>query len=168
MKRPSTSQSAGFDSPLLRPERAGSSRWMTTFAVVAIALMCVTAVAWSSLVEIDQFTRASGQLIASSRIQVVQSVDGGVIERLHVREGDRVEAGQTLATLDAGRTQAALRESEARSAALRARVVGAGVRGRAALPRRAQGVRGGGCPEVLLAQGARKALGRDAKEEGSP
>jgi adhesin transport system membrane fusion protein len=50
----------------------------------------------------------------------VQSVDGGVIERLHVREGDRVEAGQTLATLDPGRTQAALRESEARAAALRA------------------------------------------------
>lgn len=120
MKRPSTSQSAGFDAPLLRPERGGSSRWMTTFAVVAIALMCVTAVAWSSLVDIDQFTRASGQLIASSRVQVVQSVDGGVIERLHVREGDLVEAGQTLATLDAGRTQAALRESEARAAALRA------------------------------------------------
>jgi adhesin transport system membrane fusion protein len=93
---------------------------MSTFAVVAVALMCVTAVAWSSLVEIDQVTRASGQLIASSRVQIVQSVDGGVIERLHVREGDTVEAGQTLATLDSGRTQAALRESEARSAALRA------------------------------------------------
>jgi adhesin transport system membrane fusion protein len=111
---------AGFNAPILRPERKGSARWMSTFAVVAISLMCVTALAWSSLVEIDQVTRASGQLITSSRVQVVQSVDGGVIERLHVREGDRVEAGQTLATLDPGRTQAALRESEARAAALRA------------------------------------------------
>ena len=120
MKRHARPDPAGFDAPLLRPERGGSARWMSTFAVVAISLMCVTALAWSSLVEIDQVTRASGQLIASSRVQVVQSVDGGVIERLHVREGDRVEAGQTLATLDAGRTQAALRESEARAAALRA------------------------------------------------
>ncbi|MBU6191033.1 MAG: HlyD family efflux transporter periplasmic adaptor subunit [Betaproteobacteria bacterium] len=120
MSRPLNDRPAGFDAPLLRPERAGAARWMSTFAVVAVALMCVTAVAWSSLVEIDQVTRASGQLIASSRVQIVQSVDGGVIERLHVREGDTVEAGQTLATLDSGRTQAALRESEARSAALRA------------------------------------------------
>ena len=81
---------AGFNAPILRPERKGLARWMSTFAVVAISLMCVTALAWSSLVEIDQVTRASGQLITSSRVQVVQSVDGGVIERLHVREGDRV------------------------------------------------------------------------------
>ena len=120
MDQPPRSRPAGFDAPLLRPERGGASRWMSSFAVLTIALMCVSAVAWSSLVEIDQVTRASGQLIASSRLQVVQSVDGGVIERLHVREGDLVESGQTLATLDAGRTQAALRESEARSAALRA------------------------------------------------
>ena len=105
---------------MLRPERSGAARWMSTFAVMAIALMCIIGLAWSSLVEIDQVTRASGQLIASSRVQVVQSVDGGVIERLMVREGDRVDAGQILATLDAGRTQAAVRESEARSAALRA------------------------------------------------
>ena len=57
MSRPLHDRPAGFDAPLLRPERAGAARWMSTFAVVAVALMCVTAVAWSSLVEIDQVTR---------------------------------------------------------------------------------------------------------------
>src|SRR5690606_33531130 len=89
-------------------------------------------IAWSMSFDIDEVARASGEVIASSRVQVIQSVDGGVISHLLVREGDRVEAGQELARLDPTRITAAVDEIEARlfslnakASRLRAEVTGA-------------------------------------------
>ena len=41
---------------------------------------------WSTLAELDQITRATGSVIASSRSQVIQTVDGGVLKELLVKE----------------------------------------------------------------------------------
>ena len=84
------------------------------------ALACVLAVAWAGWARIEQVTRASGQVIASGRNQVVQTPDGGVIEELLVHEGSPVKRGQLLFKLEATKAQAAWRESAARTAALRA------------------------------------------------
>jgi adhesin transport system membrane fusion protein len=75
---------------------------------------------WASHQRIDQVVRASGSVIASSRVQIIQAVDGGVLASLHVREGDHVERGQLLATLDQTRVLAAARELELKLANLRA------------------------------------------------
>src|SRR5206468_3890192 len=69
---------------------------------------------------IDESTRASGTVIASSRVQVIQSVDGGVLEQLRVREGDRVRKGEVLAVFDETRTRASLQETEAKRTSQRA------------------------------------------------
>lgn len=73
---------------------------------------------WAYWAQIDQVTRTSGQVIASGRTQVVQSPDGGVMNRLLVKEGDRVEKGQLLAVLERGRVQAAVNDVSAKVAAL--------------------------------------------------
>ena len=78
--------------------------------------------AWAYHAEIDQITRGSGQIIPSSRSQVIQAADGGVLEALLVREGDQVERGQLLARLDSTKAEAGYRESQARVAALSASV----------------------------------------------
>jgi len=87
-----------------------------------ITLVLAGGLTWASLAEIDQVTRAEARVIASSRTQVIQSPDGGVIAELLVREGDVVKPGQVLARLDATKTQAAFQEFNAKSAALRAQV----------------------------------------------
>lgn len=89
--------------------------------IMAIALAFVMFVAWASWFRIDEVTRATGEVIASSRVQIIQSVDGGVIETIQVREGDRVVAGQVLAVLDETRVRASVGEMEARLAALLAK-----------------------------------------------
>ena len=76
-------------------------------------------VAWAAIAEIDQVTRAPGQIIASDRTQLIQSPDGGVLTQLHVKEGQQVRAGQLLATLQKERAQAAVADSSAKVAALR-------------------------------------------------
>ncbi len=77
-------------------------------------------IAWAAVHRIDSVARASGTVIASSRVQVIQSVDGGVLEQLLVREGDKVVAGQKLAVLSQERAAASVNEIGARLAGLQA------------------------------------------------
>jgi len=78
--------------------------------------------AWANWAELDTITRATGQVIASSRNQVVQSPDGGVLEAMLVREGDTVKHGQVLFRFDQTRAGAGAQESQAKAASLRAAV----------------------------------------------
>lgn len=75
---------------------------------------------WASWAEIDQITRASGQVISSSRNQLIQASDGGVLEEIYVKEGAQVKKGQLLAKFDQTRTESAYLESKAKAAALKA------------------------------------------------
>ncbi|NKC02059.1 MAG: HlyD family efflux transporter periplasmic adaptor subunit [Pseudomonadales bacterium] len=77
-------------------------------------------VGWAAYFEIDQSVRTSGQIIPSDRTQIIQAVDGGVLDSLLVREGQQVEAGQVLATLERQRANASFEESRTRVAALQA------------------------------------------------
>lgn len=88
----------------------------------AAAIVVMGSLVWAAYAPLDQITRGSGQVIASSHTQVIQAADGGVIQRLNVREGDKVKRGQLLATLDKVRVEAIVKESAARAAALRANI----------------------------------------------
>lgn len=79
--------------------------------------------AWATMSRIDEVARASGEVIASSRVQVIQAVDGGVLAELLVKEGDRVQPGQMLARLDQTRFGASVGEIEARLFAAQARAI---------------------------------------------
>lgn len=83
----------------------------------------VAFILWALVFKIDEVARATGEVIASSRVQVIQSVDGGVLSELNVREGDRVVAGQLLARLDQTRVGASVGEVEARLFALKAKAI---------------------------------------------
>jgi len=85
--------------------------------VTAIALAGL--LVWAGFAEIDQVSRATGQVIPAGRVQVIQSADGGVIGEILVREGDRVRRGQKLVVLDPVRIQAAVEESRAKVASYR-------------------------------------------------
>lgn len=85
-----------------------------------LALLCFFV--WASQAELEQITRAPGQIIASGRTQVIQASDGGVLQALMVKEGDTVERGQVLALLDRQKLRAAYQETRSRELALRATV----------------------------------------------
>lgn len=103
--------------PRLRP----ASRPAATIILVS-ALALIVFVVWSLWAEIDQITRAPGEVIPSGRTQIIQSVEGGTIAEILVREGDRVDKGQLLVRLDEVRLGAAVIESEATVAAQRAKM----------------------------------------------
>jgi len=80
-------------------------------------------IVWATTFYINEVARATGEVIASSRVQIIQAVDGGVISEMLVKEGDHVEAGQELARLDQTRVGATVGEVEARLFALNAKTI---------------------------------------------
>ncbi len=84
---------------------------------VVLALLLL----WAAFAELDEVTRGEGRVIPTSQLQVVQSVDGGVVEELAVREGQTVEAGQLLLRIDPTRFVSTLLESRATALALQAK-----------------------------------------------
>jgi adhesin transport system membrane fusion protein len=90
--------------------------------VWGIALAIVAFLLWARWAQLDQITRAPGQVIATSRNQVIQAMEGGVLAQLPVREGSVVKRGQLLARFDRTKAQASYLESAAKVAALQATV----------------------------------------------
>jgi len=89
--------------------------------VRASAVVLLVLVLWASLAQVEEVTRGDGRVIPSRQLQVVQSLDGGVVSEILVTEGQMVEAGQLLLKIDETRATSGVRESAAQGFALRAR-----------------------------------------------
>jgi hypothetical protein len=74
-------------------------RWTAAF----VALLTL----WAAFAQVDEVTKGEGRVIPSSQVQVLQSVDGGVVEQIGVREGQTVKAGQLLLSIDPTRFECA-------------------------------------------------------------
>lgn len=91
--------------------------------VRASAVFFVLALAWSSWAVLDEVARGEGRVVPSRQLQVVQSAEGGVVRQMLVREGQVVQAGQSLLRMDDSAIGTQLAELGARSVTLRARLV---------------------------------------------
>lgn len=96
-----------------RPAReGGGGKMLLTLLVAGIGGF----IFWAANYEIEEVTRGLGQVVPSSQVQVVQSLEGGIVSAIEVREGDLVEAGTELIRIDdtaAGSQAGELREREA-------------------------------------------------------
>jgi len=84
-----------------------------------VALMALVLL-WAANFNIEEVTTGSAKVVPSSREQVLQSLEGGILQALLVHEGDTVEKGQVVAKIDPTRAQASFRESANRLLALKA------------------------------------------------
>ena len=87
------------------------------------ALLIVVLVVWAFYAEIDTVTRGEARVIPTRQVQVVQTVDGGVVEKIHVKEGDVVAEGQLLLRIDPTRFTSNLQESRVSQLALEAKIL---------------------------------------------
>lgn len=86
--------------------------------IIAIAAFIVLAVAWSFWAQLEQVSRAPGQVIPTGRIQLIQSNDGGQIIDIKVAEGEIVKKGQLLVVLDQVKLRASVQEGQGKVASL--------------------------------------------------
>lgn len=98
--------------------------------VVANVLMIAMVggfIAWSAWATVDEVTIGDGKIVPSSKIQLVQSLEGGIIREIHVREGALVEKGDILVRIDPMSVGAKDEEQKQKMAGLsakRARLLG--------------------------------------------
>ncbi|WP_449429787.1 HlyD family type I secretion periplasmic adaptor subunit [Pseudomonas putida] len=88
--------------------------------ITLCALMLAAFLAWAAWFEVTEVSTGTGKVIPSSREQVIQSFEGGIVAQMNVAEGDLVERGQVLAQLDPTKTASSVGESEARYRAAKA------------------------------------------------
>ena len=79
--------------------------------VAVLALFLVVALAWASWAHVDVAVNARGTVLAPSRLQEVQSLEGGIIRAVKVQPGDRVQRGQPLVELDEVQAEVEVGES---------------------------------------------------------
>jgi adhesin transport system membrane fusion protein len=84
-----------------------------------LAFACL--LVWAGFAEIAEVTRGEGKVIPSRQVQIVQSVDGGIVSEILVHEGEIVDVGQVLFRIDPTRFLSSLRENRVQYMALLAR-----------------------------------------------
>lgn len=88
--------------------------WSTFIAVIVL-------LGWAAFAQLDEVTRGEGKVIPSRQVQVMQSLDGGIVSEILVKEGQQVKTGQLLLKVDPTRFVSSLRENRAQYIALLAR-----------------------------------------------
>ncbi|GGH52716.1 HlyD family type I secretion periplasmic adaptor subunit [Comamonas phosphati] len=98
-------------------QQARGSRLLLWTSLLVVLVLIV----WASLGRIDEVVRGQGKVVPSRQIQVVQSLDGGIVEQILVHPGEAVQANQVLLRIDPTRYSASLGENKAESLSLQAK-----------------------------------------------
>ncbi|MDP4574186.1 HlyD family type I secretion periplasmic adaptor subunit [Qipengyuania sp. G39] len=100
----------------LEPRRV--SRWLFWAIVVFFVVFLI----WAALAEIDRTVRGQGRVISSNELQIVSSLEGGVLEEIFVTTGQQVEALDPVLRLDPTETGSNLGSTSATAGALEMKV----------------------------------------------
>ena len=87
--------------------------------LLMIGLLASAAV-WANYSRLEEITRGDARIIASSREQVIQSLEGGILQEMMVREGDVVAAGQPLLRIDETKARSSYQEGYSKAIGLKA------------------------------------------------
>lgn len=98
-------------------EQTHRARKIVRSAALIVGLLLV----WAALARVDEVTKGDAKVIPSRQLQVIQSLDGGVVTEILVKEGQLVEPGQLLLKIDETRATSGVRESAATTFSLRAK-----------------------------------------------
>lgn len=98
------------------------SPWFTRITVWVVSTCLIVALIWANFAVLEEVTTGQGKAIPSSKIQVIQNLEGGIVSEIFVREGQVVEKGAVLLRLDDTRFLSNRGEAEADRLALVARV----------------------------------------------
>ena len=88
--------------------------WAVTIAAVLI---------WMSVAEIDEIARGSGEIVPSGDNQMIQNLEGGIVEEILVSSGMLVEKGQILLKIDNQKSKSSFTSNTQSSNALRAQIL---------------------------------------------
>jgi adhesin transport system membrane fusion protein len=80
------------------------------------------ALIWAKFAKLDEVTVGEGKVVPSSQIQVIQNLEGGIVQKVYVKEGEMVSKGQLLMQLDKTRFESSFEEGTAKATALKIKI----------------------------------------------
>ncbi len=101
----------------------GKSPLRASLLLLLIIAFLLSAGVWAWNTELDDVTRGDGRIVPTGNIQIIQAAETGVLQALHVREGEVVEQDDLLMELDRTIVASQLDQEQQRAAALRARIL---------------------------------------------
>lgn len=75
-----------------------------------IAAIIIVTLVWAKFTQVEEVTVGEGTVIPVQREQIIQSLEGGILSQLLVREGDIVDTGTVLAKIDPTRADTSYKE----------------------------------------------------------
>ena len=98
------------------------SPWMSRITIWVVSACLIVALLWAHFAVLEEVTTGEGKAIPSSKIQVIQNLEGGIVSEIFVREGQLVNKDDVLLRLDDTRFLSNKGETEADRLALIARI----------------------------------------------
>ncbi|AVJ22741.1 MULTISPECIES: HlyD family type I secretion periplasmic adaptor subunit [Pseudomonas] len=90
--------------------------------IYLIAAVLIIGVVWANYARVEEITLGEAKIISLSREQVIQSLEGGILSEMNVREGAIVEKGEVLLKIDATRAESSYREALSKVIGLKAAI----------------------------------------------
>ncbi len=103
------------------PSAVHSATRRMSLTIWLVALTIVLFLGWAAIASIDQIVRGPGEIVSSSKPQIIQNLEGGILAELNVSEGDEVTPGTVLGRLHDTSYKAQVDDLRAQIAALEIR-----------------------------------------------
>jgi HlyD family secretion protein/adhesin transport system membrane fusion protein len=71
-------------------------QWNYYTSVVPIMVFFVVFILWASFFELDEVVKGDGKVVPSGQTKIIQHLEGGIISKILVQEGDTVKKGDTI------------------------------------------------------------------------
>lgn len=85
-------------------------------------LFCVSFLVWAAISPLDIVSESVGEVVPSTKVKRIQHLEGGIVRKIKVREGDTVKVGQPLVTLEATARDSSVEELTVRVASLKVEI----------------------------------------------
>ena len=95
------------------------ARFFLYIGVLGFAILSL----WAFRTEVEITATATGKVIPTGKVRVVQNLEGGIVQNIFVQEGEEVAAGQVLLDFEQIASQSEVDEIETRLAYLRAEIL---------------------------------------------
>ncbi len=87
------------DTPGITHARLGQPHKASFVLINAILILVVVVLVWAGMSSVDEVTHSEGRVIPSAKMQVLQNQEGGIVQKINVKQGDLVQSGQVLVNL---------------------------------------------------------------------
>lgn len=116
-----SAQDAAFMDDVREALLVRSSAGAQTVLYVVVAVL-VAGLVWAHFARVEEVTRGEATVVSQSREQSIQSLEGGIVRQIAVREGELVEKAQLLARIDPTRAESSYRELRSKALGLKATI----------------------------------------------